>query len=78
MGLSRSLNSVVARLILRGGDSAPQSRPETAEAGLSFRTVLARDILDLRRIGEKQYGDPGYCNKGIRGLLGYYREIGMI
>ncbi|MGI5503330.1 RHS repeat-associated core domain-containing protein [Lentzea sp. CA-135723] len=49
-----------------------------AEANLPFRTVLARDILDLRRIGEKQYGDPSYYNQGIRGLLDYYRQIGKI
>ncbi|WP_197288473.1 RHS repeat-associated core domain-containing protein [Nocardia sp. NRRL S-836] len=51
---------------------------KAAEMGLSFRTVLARDIRDLRLIGEKQYGDPSYFNKGIRGLLDYYRQTGKI
>jgi len=51
---------------------------KAAESGLSFRTVLARDIWDLRRIGEQQYGDPGHYNPGIRALLSYYREIGML
>lgn len=51
---------------------------KAAETGLPFRTVLARDIRDLRRIGEKQYGDTGHYNKGIRGLLKYYRDIGML
>jgi hypothetical protein len=51
---------------------------KAAESGLPFRTVLARDIWDLRRIGQRQYGNPGYFNPGIQGLLGYYRKIGML
>ena len=51
---------------------------KAAEAGLPFRTVLARDIWDLRRIGQQQHGDPSYFNKGIQGLLSYYRKKGMI
>ncbi|MCI3269601.1 polymorphic toxin-type HINT domain-containing protein [Streptomyces cylindrosporus] len=51
---------------------------KAAESGLPFRTVLARDIWDMRRIGQQQYGDPGYFNPGIKGLLGYYRKIGML
>lgn len=51
---------------------------KAAEAGLPFRTVLARDIWDMRRIGQQQYGDPGYYNKGIQGLLAYYRSIGFL
>ncbi|MER5217634.1 hypothetical protein ABT063_45765, partial [Streptomyces sp. NPDC002838] len=51
---------------------------KAAEAGLPFRTVLARDIWDLRRIGQQQYGDPGYYNKGIQDLLAYYRSIGKL
>jgi RHS repeat-associated protein len=50
----------------------------TAEAGLPFRTVLARDIQDLRRIGRVQHGDPSYFNPGITKLLAYYRSIGML
>ncbi|WP_229910301.1 polymorphic toxin-type HINT domain-containing protein, partial [Streptomyces fumanus] len=53
-------------------------RTKRLEAGLPFRTVLARDIWDMRRIGQIQYGDPGYFNTGIRRLLAYYRRIGMI
>ncbi|TLQ43820.1 Rhs family-like protein [Streptomyces marianii] len=53
-------------------------RTKRLEAGLSFRTVLARDIWDMRRIGQLQYGDPGYYNTGIRRLLTYYRRIGKI
>ncbi|MEV5951012.1 RHS repeat-associated core domain-containing protein [Streptomyces sp. NPDC051993] len=51
---------------------------KAAESGLPFRTVLARDIWDLRRIGQQQYGDPGYFNSGIQGLLAYYRRTGML
>jgi RHS repeat-associated protein len=50
----------------------------TAEAGLPFRTVLARDIQDLRQIGQVQHGDPSYFNPGITKLLAYYRSIGML
>jgi hypothetical protein len=53
-------------------------RTKRLEAGLPFRTVLARDIWDLRRIGQTQYGNPGHFNAGIQRLLGYYRRIGMI
>jgi RHS repeat-associated protein len=49
-----------------------------AEAGLPFRTVLARDIQDIRRIGQLQHGDPAYFNPGITKLLSYYRSIGML
>ncbi|MGI5413873.1 polymorphic toxin-type HINT domain-containing protein [Streptomyces chartreusis] len=51
---------------------------KAAEAGLPFRTVLARDIWDLRRIGQQQYGDPGYYNQGIQDLLAYYRSVGLL
>ncbi|MFR9755052.1 DNRLRE domain-containing protein [Streptomyces sp. TR06-5] len=51
---------------------------KAAESGLPFRTVLARDIWDMRRIGQQQYGDPGYYNKGIQDLLAYYRSIGKL
>lgn len=40
-----------------------------AEAGLPFRTVLARDVWDLRQIDQLNYGDPGYFGKGIQGLF---------
>ncbi|MFC8198591.1 polymorphic toxin-type HINT domain-containing protein [Streptomyces sp. NPDC057298] len=53
-------------------------RTKRLEAGLPFRTVLARDIWDMRRIGQLQHGDPGYFNTGIRRLLAYYRKKGMI
>jgi RHS repeat-associated protein len=49
-----------------------------AEASLPFRTVLARDIADVRRIGQQKYGDPSYFNPGIKKLLAYYRSIGKI
>jgi RHS repeat-associated protein len=51
---------------------------KAAEAGLPFRTVLARDIQDVRRIGQIQHGDPSYFNPGITKLLAYYRSIGML
>ncbi|MGH3976682.1 MAG: Hint domain-containing protein, partial [Pseudonocardiaceae bacterium] len=51
---------------------------KAAEAGTPFRSVLARDIWDLRRIGQQQYGDPSYYNKGIQDLLAYYRGIGKL
>jgi hypothetical protein len=38
------------------------------EAATSFRTVLARDIRDLRGIAGRTY------NPGIQDLLGYYRQ----
>ncbi|MFD9792528.1 ricin-type beta-trefoil lectin domain protein [Streptomyces sp. NPDC059070] len=53
-------------------------KTKAAESGLPFRTVLARDIWDLRRIGQQQYGDPSYFNQGIQGLLAYYRKIGIL
>ncbi|MEX5637949.1 Hint domain-containing protein, partial [Parafrankia sp. FMc2] len=49
-----------------------------AESNLSFREVLARDIWDMRRIGQSRHGDPSYFNPGIRGLLSYYRRIGIM
>ncbi|HEV7935717.1 MAG TPA: RHS repeat-associated core domain-containing protein [Actinomadura sp.] len=51
---------------------------KAAEAGLPFRTVLSRDIQDLRRIGQVQHGDPSYFNPGITKLLAYYRSIGKL
>jgi len=51
---------------------------KASESGLPFRSVLARDIWDLRSIGQAQYGDPTYFNDGIKGLLAYYRGIGML
>jgi hypothetical protein len=51
---------------------------KAAEAGLPFRTVLARDLWDMRRIGQSQHGDPSYFNKGIKGLLSYYRKNGQL
>ncbi|MCW3845554.1 hypothetical protein ONA70_36385, partial [Micromonospora yasonensis] len=43
------------------------------DANLSFREVLAKDLQNLRQIGEKNYGDPGHFNKQIKEILGYYR-----
>jgi hypothetical protein len=37
------------------------------EAGLPFRTVLARDITDIRRIAGSRY------NQGLLDLIEYYR-----
>jgi RHS repeat-associated protein len=51
---------------------------KAAESGLPFRTVLARDIKDLRSIGQSQHGDPAYFNPGIKKLLAYYRSIGKL
>ena len=51
---------------------------KVADAGLSFRAVLARDIWDMRRIGQSQCGDSSYYNQGIRDLLSYYRKIAQI
>ena len=51
---------------------------KAAESGLPFRTVLARDIHDLRSIGQTQHGDPTYFNPGIKKLLAYYRSIGKL
>ncbi|MFJ9034902.1 polymorphic toxin-type HINT domain-containing protein, partial [Streptomyces sp. NPDC102274] len=48
------------------------------DAGLPFRTVLAMDIWDMRRIGQQQYNDPGYFNTGILEMMAYYRSIGQI
>ncbi len=45
---------------------------------MPFRTVLARDVWDLRRIGPLNYGGPGYFNKGIQGLFAYYRKTGQL
>ncbi|RSM57659.1 hypothetical protein DMH04_56630, partial [Kibdelosporangium aridum] len=49
-----------------------------ADANLSFREVLAKDLWDMRRIGQIQYNDPSYFNKGIKGLLALYRKKGML
>ncbi|ROQ96209.1 RHS repeat-associated protein [Streptomyces sp. 2132.2] len=49
-----------------------------ADANLPFRTVLAMDIWDMRRIGKLQYNDASYFNKGILEMMAYYRRIGMI
>jgi len=38
------------------------------EAGLPFRTILARDIRDVRRITGKKY------NEGLKDALEYYRK----
>ena len=38
-----------------------------ADAGLSFREVLAREIWDVRSIGGSSY------NRGLRDLIDYYR-----
>jgi hypothetical protein len=43
------------------------ARLAVEEAGVPFRTVLARDIRDLRSIAGRKY------NAGIRDLLDYYR-----
>ncbi|MFF3987954.1 DUF6531 domain-containing protein [Streptomyces sp. NPDC001797] len=45
-----------------------------ADTGKPFRTVLAADIWDLRKISEDVYGDPTYYNKSIQDLLRYYRR----
>lgn len=49
-----------------------------ADAGLSFRDALAQDLWDIRRIGEGQYGDPGYYNQGIMDMFAYYRSVGVL
>lgn len=49
---------------------------KSSDAGLSFRTVLAKETRDLQVIGQSQYGDPSYYNQGIRSLLTCYRSIG--
>lgn len=51
---------------------------KAAETGLPFRTVLARDLWDLRSVGQQQYGDPSYYDAGIKQMMAYYRSIGMI
>jgi hypothetical protein len=51
---------------------------KAAGSGLPFRTVPARDIKDLRRIGQVTYGDPTHVNPGITKPLNYYRSIGML
>ncbi|MBF0548539.1 MAG: hypothetical protein HQM08_29170, partial [Candidatus Riflebacteria bacterium] len=38
------------------------------ESGLSFRTILGRDIRDVRRLTGSEY------NAGLRDLLNYYRQ----
>jgi len=38
---------------------------KVADAGRSFREIVADDLWDMRRIGEQQYGDPSYFNQGI-------------
>jgi len=49
-----------------------------ADPNEDFRTALARDIQDLRRIGEAVHGDPSYFNQGIKGLVTYYRTEGLL
>lgn len=41
---------------------------KTQDAGLSFRDVLAKDILDLRSIVGNRYDD------GVRDMMKYYKE----
>ncbi|KEF16726.1 hypothetical protein DF18_33555 [Streptomyces rimosus] len=54
------------------------AKTKLAEAHLPFRTVLARDIWDMRRVGQLQYGDPGFYNKGILDMLSHYRRMGQM
>ncbi|WP_203685184.1 hypothetical protein, partial [Actinoplanes siamensis] len=49
-------------------------RTARLDAGLTNRQVVARDLWDLRSIGQKQYGDPSYFNEDIKGILNYYRS----
>jgi hypothetical protein len=43
-------------------------RTARLEDGLPFRTVLARDVRDIRRLFGNKY------DAGLRELLGYYRQ----
>jgi RHS repeat-associated protein len=51
---------------------------KAAEKGLPFKTVLQRDIDDLRGVGQSQHGDPDYFNSGIAKLLNYYKKTGKL
>jgi RHS repeat-associated protein len=46
----------------------------TAEAGLDFRTVLGRDLRDIRRIAKQRYGSATHYAPGIKDLIEYYRN----
>lgn len=48
-------------------------RTKRLDAGLSFRQVLAKDLWDLRKIGQDVYGDAGHFNPQIKGIMQYYR-----
>jgi hypothetical protein len=43
------------------------------DRGASFRDVLARDLMDLRKIGQDVYGDPGHFNQQIKEIIKFYR-----
>ncbi|MEY9845235.1 RHS repeat-associated protein [Streptacidiphilus sp. BW17] len=51
---------------------------KAADQNLPWRTVVAMDLWDMRRIGQLQYGDPSYFNTGILRLLAYYRKVGKM
>jgi hypothetical protein len=60
--LARTEHVLTRTFGFRGGEVAAQ------EASTSFRTVLARDIRDLRSIVGAKY------NEGIKNLVQYYRD----
>jgi hypothetical protein len=43
------------------------------EASDPFRTVLVRDLRDVRQIGKMKYGSFAHYKEGIRDLLNYYK-----
>jgi RHS repeat-associated protein len=46
---------------------------KAADAGKSFRQVLAADIRDVRRLARSEYGTTRYYNQGLGDLMTYYR-----
>lgn len=50
------------------------ARTKKADKQKHFRTVMYLDIMDMRRIGAKNYGDPAYYNDSIRELILQYKD----
>ncbi|MEV7525838.1 polymorphic toxin-type HINT domain-containing protein [Streptomyces sp. NPDC091371] len=48
------------------------------DQGLPMRNVIAKDLWDLRSIGQQNYGDPSHFNQQIRGILAAHRAAGNI
>ena len=46
---------------------------KVADAGLTFKQALDKDIADVRDIANNVHGDPTYYDKSINDLINYYK-----